>query len=92
MFEPAHVCGEEITQIGNAVFQHGEPVDPHTEGEALIDIEEDEVEEGQVVSCPECSVDLEVVNTHPLELDLAEEEEDLEEEEMGPEDNEEEDL
>lgn len=42
---------------------------------ALIDLEEDEVEEGETFSCPECAVDLEVVNLHPLELDAIEEEE-----------------
>ncbi|MBI1956322.1 MAG: hypothetical protein HYS38_08005 [Acidobacteria bacterium] len=58
------------------------------ECEALVDVVEDEVEEGQIVTCPECGVDLEVVNTKPIELDLAEEE--LEEEEMGIKEEEEE--
>ena len=60
------------------------------ECEAIVDIEEDEVEEGQFLSCPECSADLEVVSTHPLELGVAEEEEEEpEEEELGLEDEEE---
>jgi lysine biosynthesis protein LysW len=46
---------------------------------ALIDLEEDEVEEGETFPCPECAVDLEVVNTHPLELDAIGEEEEEEE-------------
>jgi alpha-aminoadipate/glutamate carrier protein LysW len=41
------------------------------ECEAVLDLELDDIEEGQLVSCPECGVDLEVVNTKPLELDLA---------------------
>ena len=41
------------------------------ECEAVLDLELDDVEEGQLVSCPECGVDLEVVNTNPVELDLA---------------------
>lgn len=49
------------------------------ECESLVEIEVDDVEEGQIVTCPECGVDLEVVNTNPIELDLAEDE-DLEEE------------
>jgi alpha-aminoadipate/glutamate carrier protein LysW len=54
---------------------------PHCpECEAIVDIDEDEVEEGEVVSCPECGVDLEVVNTNPLELNLLDEEEEEEEE------------
>lgn len=52
------------------------------ECEAVLDLDLDEVEEGQLVSCPECGVELEVVNTNPLEFDLAEEEDlDMEEEE-----------
>jgi alpha-aminoadipate carrier protein LysW len=62
---------------------------------ALIDIEEDEVEQGEIISCPDCAVDLEIVNTHPLEFDVLEEEEEeegdeeLEGEDEGPEDEEE---
>jgi alpha-aminoadipate/glutamate carrier protein LysW len=48
--------------------------------EAAIDLEEDEVEEGQTIDCPECGAELEVVNTHPVELDVLEEEEEEEEE------------
>lgn len=44
------------------------------ECEAILDLELDDVEEGQLVSCPECGVDLEVVTTNPLELDLADDE------------------
>ena len=47
---------------------------PHCpECEAIVDVVEDEGEEGEVVSCPECGVELEVVNTNPLELNLLEE-------------------
>lgn len=53
---------------------------PHCpECEALVDVEEGEVEEGEVLSCPECGVDLEVISTNPLELNLLEEEEEEEE-------------
>lgn len=38
--------------------------------EAAIDLEEDDVEEGQTMDCPECGAELEVVNTNPLELDV----------------------
>jgi len=48
---------------------------------AVIDIEEDEVEQGEIISCPDCAVELEIVNTHPLELDVLEDEEEDEEEE-----------
>jgi alpha-aminoadipate carrier protein LysW len=53
------------------------------ECESDLDIEEDEVDEGEIVSCPECGTDFEVVTTSPLELKAVEEEyeEDEEEEE-----------
>jgi len=49
----------------------------------MIDIEEDELEEGQTIECPECGAELEVVNTEPIELDIVrsdDEDEDEEEE------------
>jgi lysine biosynthesis protein LysW len=49
------------------------------ECEAVVEVDADEVEEGQLVNCPECGAELEVVNTNPIELDLAEDE-DMEEE------------
>jgi alpha-aminoadipate carrier protein LysW len=51
------------------------------ECETDLDIEEDEVDEGEIVSCPECGTDFEVVTTNPLELNPVEEEEEGEEEE-----------
>ena len=61
------------------------------ECEAVLDLELDDVEEGQLVSCPECGVDLEVVNTNPVELDLADGE-DLDEDEEDEDDDEDDDL
>ena len=50
-----------------------------------LDVDPEEVDDGEIVSCPECGTDFEVVTTHPLELNrLAgedEEEEEAEEEE-----------
>jgi alpha-aminoadipate carrier protein LysW len=51
-----------------------------------LDIELDEVEEGDVVTCEECGTEYEVVGVEPLELarvdgDLDEDDEPLEEEE-----------
>jgi alpha-aminoadipate carrier protein LysW len=42
-----------------------------------IDVDEEEVDEGDSLSCDECGADLKVVSTDPLELESAE---DLEEE------------
>lgn len=50
------------------------------ECDATIDIEDDEVEEGQTLDCPECGVELEVVSTNPVELNAIVEEDDEEEE------------
>ena len=62
---------------------------------AVIDVDEDEVEEGEILSCPECEVELEVVQTHPVQLNVLSEEGDSEEEESeakgSDEENEEED-
>jgi alpha-aminoadipate carrier protein LysW len=41
------------------------------ECEADIEIDEFDVDKGEVISCPECGIDLEVVGLSPLELDLA---------------------
>ena len=50
------------------------------ECEALIDEEFEEI--GEVITCPECGVELEVVSLDPVEFDLAlEDEEDDEDEE-----------
>jgi alpha-aminoadipate carrier protein LysW len=38
------------------------------ECESDIDIEEDELDEGEIVSCVECGSDFEVVGVEPLEL------------------------
>lgn len=46
-----------------------------------LDIEEDEVDEGEIVSCPECGTDFEVVTVSPIELKAVEEEGYVEEEE-----------
>lgn len=53
-----------------------------------LDIEEDDVEEGDVVSCAECGSDFEVITANPLELKKVDEDE--EDEEEGDEDEEEE--
>jgi len=58
------------------------------ECESDLDIEEDEVDEGEVVSCPECGTDFEVVTTNPIELKLVGEEEEEEEEDDEEEESE----
>jgi len=60
---------------------------PECENE--LDIEEDEVDEGEIVSCTECGSDFEVVAIEPLELTRVEDED--EEEDDDDDDDEEED-
>jgi alpha-aminoadipate carrier protein LysW len=57
------------------------------ECETDLDIEEDEVDEGEIVSCPECGSDFEIITVNPIELKPVEEEDfDEEEEEEETED------
>ncbi|HUE52181.1 MAG TPA: hypothetical protein VMO80_07575 [Terriglobales bacterium] len=51
------------------------------ECEFNLDIEEDDVDEGEIVSCPECGSDFEVITLNPIELKPVEEEEIIDEEE-----------
>ena len=51
------------------------------ECETDLGIEEDDIDEGEVVSCPECGSDFEVITINPVELKPVEEEYEEEEEE-----------
>ncbi len=53
-----------------------------------LDIEEDDMEEGDVVSCSECGSDFEVVTINPLELNKVDEEEEDDEDEEDEEEEE----
>ena len=48
--------------------------------EGTIDVEEEDVDEGDTISCDECGADLKVVGKDPLEVESAEEEEEESEE------------
>ena len=60
--------------------------------EGAIDVDEEDVDEGDTLSCDECGADLKVVSTDPLELESAEDLEEEEEEEDFLEDEEEEET
>jgi alpha-aminoadipate carrier protein LysW len=47
-----------------------------------IDVDEEDVDEGDSLSCDECGADLKVVGTDPLEIESAEELEEDEDEEF----------
>src|SRR5438093_4923688 len=76
------------------------PVIRCPECSAEIDVDEDEVEEGEILSCPECESELEVTHTHPVHLnpisddldDEDDEEEDEEEADDDEDDEEDEDV
>lgn len=59
--------------------------------DADIDVEEDELDEGEVISCDECGADLRVAGVDPLELEEIEEEDEEEEDEVDFEEEDEED-
>ena len=56
-----------------------------------IDVDEEDVDEGDSLSCDECGADLKVVGTDPLEIESADEMEEEEDEEFVEEDEESED-
>lgn len=67
------------------------------ECEADVEVDEDDVEKGDLISCPECGSHLEVTSVVPVELDVAPEEnedeldEDEDEDELDEDEDEEED-
>jgi alpha-aminoadipate carrier protein LysW len=50
------------------------------ECESDLDVEEDELDEGEILSCSECGSDFEVVGVEPLELTKVSDEDEDEEE------------
>jgi alpha-aminoadipate carrier protein LysW len=62
---------------------------PECDGE--LDIDEYDVDKGDLLSCPECGTNLEVVNVSPLEFESAPEDEDEDDEDLEDEEPEDED-
>lgn len=58
--------------------------------DGTIDVDEEDVDEGDSLSCDECGADLKVVGTDPLEIESAEELEEEEDEDFAEEGEEEE--
>lgn len=50
-----------------------------SECDAILDVEEDEISEGDELTCEECGANLRVTSTDPVELELADEEDDEDE-------------
>jgi alpha-aminoadipate carrier protein LysW len=56
------------------------------ECETDLDLDEEELDEGEIVTCPECGTDFEVVTKNPLELNpVAEYDEDEDDEDSDDE-------
>ncbi len=60
------------------------------ECDSAIDVEEEDIDEGETISCAECGTDLKVVGVKPLELE-AEDEDEEEDEEDGIDDDDDDD-
>ena len=58
--------------------------------DGAIDVDEEDVDEGDSLSCDECGADLKVVSNDPIELESAEDLEDEDEERLEDEEEEEE--
>ena len=50
-----------------------------------IDVDEDEVEEGEILACLECETEMEVVQIHPVKVNAISDDEEEEEEEESEE-------
>ncbi len=62
------------------------------ECDAEIEVDEYDVDKGDLLSCPDCGSSLEVTNTSPIELEVApEEDEEEDEDDFDEEDEEDED-
>jgi alpha-aminoadipate/glutamate carrier protein LysW len=57
--------------------------------DAVLDVEEDELDEGEVLQCDECGTTLSVVGLDPLEIEPASDEEEDEDEDDDEDDDEE---
>ncbi len=58
------------------------------ECESDLDVEEEELDEGEILSCTECGSDFEVVGVEPLELTKVSDEDDDDDEEDAKESDE----
>jgi alpha-aminoadipate carrier protein LysW len=58
--------------------------------DGVIDIDEEDVDEGDTISCDECGADLRVVGTDPLEMESADDLEDEDEDDFLDDEEEEE--
>ena len=48
------------------------------ECETNLDVDEEEVDEGEMISCPECGTDFEIITVNPIELKAVDDEDEAE--------------
>src|SRR5258706_6451838 len=53
---------------------------------AELDVDEDEVEEGEILSCPECEAEMEVTQTHPVHVNVISDDDEVGEDEEAEDD------
>ncbi len=53
-----------------------------------IDVDEDEVEEGEILACLECEAEMEVVQIHPVKVNIISDDDELEDEDEKSDDDE----
>ncbi len=58
--------------------------------DTVLDVDEDELDEGDVLTCDECGANLNVVSVDPIELETSDEEEDEDDEDFDYDEDEEE--
>jgi alpha-aminoadipate carrier protein LysW len=58
--------------------------------DAVIDVDEEELDEGDVLECTECAAALTVLSTDPLEFEAEEEEEEEDDDDLDEDEDEEE--
>ncbi len=59
--------------------------------DAVIDVEEEDLDEGDVLSCDECGASLTVASLNPVELETEDEKDDDEDDDVDDDDEEDED-
>ena len=62
------------------------------ECDALLEVDEDEVEEGDIINCGDCGLELEVVHRSPLEVERTDEDEEEDKEDGFDEEDDVEDV
>jgi len=60
------------------------------ECDAEIEVDDYDVDKGDLISCPECGINLEVTHVSPVELDVAPDEDEEDEDDLDDEDDEDE--